>query len=97
VQNMTILEFLDMENEKSFQFDNKNKISISKNLENFKYIRNGQEFPFKLSYKYYISKYESGHYIFTPDGITSKGSIPYAMPEKASVLEGDLLTQITVY
>lgn len=95
MQNMTVLEFFEGET-KSFQFDAKNGIKIYENLENFTYIRNGQDLPFKLSYKHYIAKNESGHYLFIPDGVTRGGSIPYSFPGKASVFSGDLLIQITV-
>ena len=101
VQKMTPLMFPSGETEKSFFFDNKNGIKISSNFQNFTYIRNGQEFPFKLSYNYYKSSSQnapnSGHYIFRPDNTTREGSIPYATPKIASVFEGKILTQIKVF
>jgi hypothetical protein len=97
VQKMSKLIFKDLETSKSFLFDDQNGIAISSNLENFTYMRNGQEFPFKLSYQHYLSRLNSGHYIIRPDENTRKGSKPYSKPYEALVFQGPLFTQITVF
>jgi hypothetical protein len=100
-QNMTLLKFPDGENEKIFMFNDANGIKIYANLQNFTYIKQGHELPFKLSYRYFKSKSDdsvnSGLYIFRPDDSCKEGSINYSTPKTISISEGNnFLIQITV-
>ena len=96
-----LLEFEENDTWKTYACDNTRGLKIHKNKKDFIYMSGDEQYPFNISYRYYqaesIDKEQRGGvYIFRPNSKTGEGSISYSNPQRISVAEGTILTEITV-